>query len=62
MANRIIRNAARCKKCGDVIESKHRHDFVSCKCGAIAVDGGTDYIRWIFNDRDDIEDLCEVEE
>ena len=62
MANRIIRNAARCKKCGDVIESKHRHDFVSCKCGAIAVDGGTDYIRWVFNDRDDIEDLCEVEE
>jgi ribosomal protein S27AE len=62
MADKIIRNAARCKKCGDVIESKHRHDFVSCKCGAIAVDGGTDYIRWVFNDRDDIEDLCEVED
>jgi len=59
---KIIRNVARCKKCGDVIESKHRHDYVSCKCGAIAVDGGTCYIRWIFNDRDDIEDLCEAEE
>ena len=59
---KIIKNSAKCKKCGDVIESKHRHDFVSCKCGAIAVDGGTDYIRWVFSDRDDIEDLCEVVE
>lgn len=42
---RIIRNAARCKKCNDVIESKHRHDWVSCKCGAIFVDGGHDYFR-----------------
>lgn len=42
----IIRNAARCKKCDTVIESKYRHDFVSCKCGAIFVDGGKDYVRW----------------
>ena len=39
------RNRARCKKCGDVIESKYRHDFVSCKCAAIFVDGGNDYFR-----------------
>lgn len=41
----IIRNAAQCAKCGDIIESKHRHDFVSCKCGAIFIDGGHDYFR-----------------
>ena len=41
----ITRNAARCKKCGDVIESKHRHDFVWCKCHTIAVDGGKSYLR-----------------
>lgn len=41
----MIRNIAKCKKCGDIIESKHRHDFVRCKCGAIFVDGGHDYIR-----------------
>jgi hypothetical protein len=41
----IIRNAAQCVKCKDVIESKHRHDFVSCSCRAIFVDGGMDYIR-----------------
>lgn len=33
----------RCKKCGDVIESTHRHDFKFCKCGAVAADGGKDY-------------------
>jgi hypothetical protein len=43
--NKIIRNSAKCRKCGDEIESKHRHDFVSCKCGAIFTDGGKDYFR-----------------
>ena len=38
----IIKNAIRCNICGDEIESKHRHDFVQCKCGACAVDGGHD--------------------
>lgn len=42
----IVKNAARCGKCGDVIESKHRHNFVSCTCGDIFVDGGRDYLRW----------------
>jgi len=41
----IRRNSARCDRCGDEIESKHRHDFVSCSCGALAVDGGTDYMK-----------------
>lgn len=41
----ITKNAVRCKRCGDVIESKHRHDFVWCKCHSIAVDGGKDYLR-----------------
>lgn len=41
----IIRNAAQCKKCLDIIESTHVHDFVTCKCGAIFVDGGKDYFR-----------------
>lgn len=47
-----MRNIAKCKKCGDVIESTSRHDYVTCKCGAISVDGGTDYIRRIGNPED----------
>lgn len=34
-----------CAACGDVIVSKHRHDFVKCKCGKTFVDGGSDYFR-----------------
>ncbi len=40
-----MRNRAKCKKCGSIIESFHRYDFVSCKCNEISVDGGTDHLR-----------------
>lgn len=51
----ILRNAARCFKCGDEIESTHVHDFKSCSCGAIAVDGGREYIRRLGQPEDIIE-------
>lgn len=41
----IIINQAKCNKCKQVIESKYRWDFVTCKCGAISVDGGKDYLK-----------------
>lgn len=41
----MYKNKARCKKCGDIIESESRNDFVYCSCGAIFVDGGNDYWR-----------------
>lgn len=41
----ILRNSASCTRCGDSIISTHRHDFVSCSCGAISVDGGLDYFK-----------------
>jgi hypothetical protein len=40
-----VRNAAYCLGCNTLIESKHRHDFVRCPCGAVFVDGGQDYLR-----------------
>lgn len=42
---KIIRNSLKCKNCGEHIESKHRHDYVLCKCGSCAVDGGKEYLR-----------------
>lgn len=57
---RIIRNAIRCKKCGDIIESKTVHDFKVCSCGACAVDGGHDYLRRCGN-LEDWEELSEAE-
>lgn len=44
----IIKNAIRCNICGEEIESKYRHDYVTCKCGACSVDGGLDYLRRAF--------------
>ena len=39
----------KCKLCEDIIESKHRHDFKSCKCGSISIDGGSVYTRIVGN-------------
>ena len=41
----IVSNQVECLKCGDRPFSAHRHDFRYCKCGSIAVDGGTKYLR-----------------
>lgn len=41
----IKSNKIKCLKCDEVIESIHRHDFKYCKCGAVAVDGGKDYLK-----------------
>lgn len=40
-----MRNRAKCKLCNSIIESFHRHDYVTCTCGEISVDGGRDYFR-----------------
>ena len=49
---RIIENSAKCLKCGDKIVSKHRHDYVTCSCGNVSVDGGLDYCRRSFKEMD----------
>lgn len=53
----ILRNRARCTHCLQVVESKYRHDFRSCKCGAIHVDGGKDYIKRGAMDLNDVIEL-----
>lgn len=55
----ITRNAAKCNKCGEVIESTNRHDFRRCSCGAIYVDGGKDYLKRAYNDPTDIVEMSE---
>ncbi|MCR4708200.1 MAG: hypothetical protein K5746_09690 [Clostridiales bacterium] len=62
MRARIIRNVIRCNHCGDVIESAYRHDFRSCSCGCVSVDGGHDYLRRCFvNNPADYTDLSITE-
>jgi hypothetical protein len=41
----IIKNQAICCSCGDRVISQSDHDYQSCSCGSIAVDGGSKYTR-----------------
>lgn len=50
MKHKIIENKAKCLKCGDIIESIDRHDYVQCSCGNISVDGGKDYLKRSYRD------------
>ena len=61
MKLRILSNKIQCKKCGSIIESKHRHDFKFCDCESVAVDGGLDYLRRLGYNYDYI-DLSETTE
>ena len=64
---KLIKNAARCINCGEIIESKYTHDFRSCRCfkeskgeTGIYVDGGLDYLHRGGSFKD-IEELSEYE-
>ena len=56
--NKILVNKIQCKKCNDIIESKHVHDFKWCSCKSIALDGGLEYLRRLGN----LEDIIELSE
>lgn len=60
MMKKIIRNAIKCKNCGNVIESTNTHDLKFCSCKNVAVDGGNVYLRRYFKiSQDDFEELSE---
>jgi hypothetical protein len=50
----VPRNRAKCRKCGDIVWSTHRHDFTRCSCGAISLDGGYDYSRTSAENPEDV--------
>lgn len=57
---KIVCNKIMCRRCGEIIESKHRHDYQTCKCGACAVDGGRDYLRRTVKNREDIIEMSDI--
>lgn len=61
---KLVRNAIRCKHCGDIVESKSVHDFEQCSCGACFTDGGLEYLHRGFKSSpdDDYEELDEYED
>lgn len=48
----IYVNAAICNLCGWFVRSRNRHDFVTCRCGALSVDGGSWYCKRTGNHKD----------
>ena len=58
----IIKNQVKCNHCGDIIESKYLHDFKTCSCGCVSVDGGHDYLRRCFKAEGDYEELSILKE
>lgn len=53
----VLSNKIQCNRCGDIIESKHVHDYRTCSCGHVSVDGGLDYMRRIGNDFTDLSEV-----
>jgi len=39
----------RCPQCKEVIVSLHVHDFRTCGCGVLSIDGGQEYCRLVGN-------------
>lgn len=61
---RIISNKIQCKHCGEIIESKGIHQFVTCKCETCSVDGGHWHLSRSFRNspEEDFIELSETEE
>ena len=59
MQVKIIINRIKCKFCGDILESKSRHDFKFCSCCKVAIDVGHFYLKRSGN-QNDWEELSEI--
>lgn len=38
-----------CPECNELVYSRARHDFRSCSCGTVSIDGGSDYTKVSYN-------------
>lgn len=62
MRIKIFENKIKCNHCGDILISEHVHDFKTCSCGTVSIDGGKEYLKRLFkNSVNDLEDLSEYE-
>jgi hypothetical protein len=48
----ILQNSVLCLSCFEAIESRHRHDYQTCSCGTVSVDGGYSYLGRSFKEPD----------
>lgn len=62
--SRLRRNAVRCLRCGDVVDSTSLHQIARCSCGAVTVDGGLEYAKriWVGGAPEEVfDELSEIE-
>lgn len=57
---KILSNSVKCNLCQDVIFSRYTHDYVTCECGNVSVDGGMDYLKRCCTIKDSYEDISIV--
>ena len=55
----IFSNSATCLICGETIRSKNRHDYRTCKCGKLSVDGGSWCPKRVFEKNGSYKDKVE---
>ena len=41
----ILKNSAMCGDCRQEIVSRHKHDYITCSCGQLSIDGGSSYLK-----------------
>lgn len=56
---KLLINRAKCLLCNDIITSKHSHDYVTCKCGNLSIDGGIECPRRLYKKPNSYLDLSE---
>lgn len=54
---KLLLNSAQCLTCKDILVSKTQHDFQTCSCKSVSIDGGLEYAR-VLGDSKNIKDLC----
>jgi hypothetical protein len=53
----IFENKAKCLKCGEIIISKNVHNYAICKCGNLAVDGGSWYCKRVYKKENSYKEM-----
>jgi hypothetical protein len=53
MTKQLLINSIICNNCFEKITSRYRHDYQTCKCGSVSIDGGLEYRK--FNGTDFID-------
>jgi hypothetical protein len=59
---RLKKNMIRCLSCNDIIESAHTHDYKTCGCGSVSIDGGLEYAKRSFPSGEPAEWFKELSE